>query len=191
MEEVWKDAPGFDYRVNNKGVVVNSSGKVIKDRPKNKTSKYRRINLCKDGKKYSFSVHRLVWEAFNGPIPEGMQVNHIDENPENNSLDNLNLMTPEENSNYGSRNQKIRELQTGENNSFYGKHPSDYCKQRSRETHSKPVLQYSKEMMLLARYESIEEASKICKIAAPNISGVCNHRRFNKTAGGYKWEFAL
>lgn len=31
-----------------------------------------------------------------------MQVNHIDENPENNNLDNLNLMTPKENTNWGT-----------------------------------------------------------------------------------------
>ena len=189
MEEVWKDVPGFDYRVNNKGVVVNSSGKVIKDRPKNKTSKYRRISLCKDGKKYFFFVHRLVWEAFNGPIPEGIQVNHIDENPENNSLDNLNLMTPEENSNYGSRNQKIRELQTGENNSFYGKHPSDYCIQRTKEVHNKPVAKYTKSFVFIEQYESVKDASVKNNIPGPNISNVCNHRGYCKTAGGYIWKF--
>ena len=31
-----------------------------------------------------------------------MQVNHIDENPANNNLNNLNLMTPKENTNWGT-----------------------------------------------------------------------------------------
>ena len=49
-----------------------------------------------------YRVHRLVYEAFIGPIPDGMQVNHIDEDKSNNRLDNLNLMTPKENCNYGT-----------------------------------------------------------------------------------------
>ena len=50
----------------------------------------------------------IEYEAFNGPIPEGMQVNHIDENTLNNNLENLNLMTPSENINWGTRNERDR-----------------------------------------------------------------------------------
>jgi len=38
-------------------------------------------------------IHRMVWEETNGEIPEGYIVHHNDGNPENNSLDNLQLMT--------------------------------------------------------------------------------------------------
>lgn len=41
-------------------------------------------------------LHRVVWEAFRGPIPSGMTINHIDGNPANNRLDNLELATPQE-----------------------------------------------------------------------------------------------
>lgn len=43
----------------------------------------------------------------NGEIPKGMQVNHIDENKLNNALSNLNLMTPKENCNWGTRNERL------------------------------------------------------------------------------------
>ena len=42
-------------------------------------------------------IHRLIWLACRGPIPEGMQVNHIDGNKENSRLENLELTTAKEN----------------------------------------------------------------------------------------------
>lgn len=37
--------------------------------------------------------HRVVWEVCNGPIPEGMQIDHIDRDKTNNRLENLRLAT--------------------------------------------------------------------------------------------------
>jgi hypothetical protein len=37
-------------------------------------------------------LHRLIWEDAYGPIPEGYDCHHIDENPLNNDLSNLKLM---------------------------------------------------------------------------------------------------
>lgn len=34
-------------------------------------------------------VHRIVWEMFNGEIPENMTIDHIDRNPLNNKINNL------------------------------------------------------------------------------------------------------
>ena len=212
MEEVWKDVLGFEglYQVSSLGRIrsldrcyigknqygsefnVVRKGGIIRDRQK-KGSKYRRIGLRKDGKRYWFFVHRLVAFAFPdicGEHFDGAEVNHKDENPENNCAYNLEWCSKEYNSNYGTRNTRLSKNRIGANNPFYGKHPSDYCIQRTKETHNKPVLQYTKDMTLLARYESIEEASTICGIPSPNISAVCNHYKFNKTAGGYRWEFA-
>lgn len=42
-------------------------------------------------------VSRLVYAWHYGIVPEGMVVDHIDNNPFNNSLDNLQLLTDEEN----------------------------------------------------------------------------------------------
>ena len=42
-------------------------------------------------------LHRQVWEDFYGQkIPDGYVLHHIDENPHNNSIKNLQLMTEEE-----------------------------------------------------------------------------------------------
>lgn len=38
--------------------------------------------------------HRLVWERAYGPIPDGMEIHHIDLNRSNNALSNLQLVTP-------------------------------------------------------------------------------------------------
>lgn len=42
-------------------------------------------------------VHRLVYEAFKGEIPEDLEIDHIDRNKHNNNPDNLRLVTRTEN----------------------------------------------------------------------------------------------
>lgn len=46
----------------------------------------------------SFLVHRAVWEMFNGKIPDGMEIDHIDMDKTNNKIENLRLATRQENS---------------------------------------------------------------------------------------------
>lgn len=43
-------------------------------------------------------LHRCIWEAANGPIPEGFDVHHRDENKTNNDLSNLEMLTYSEHS---------------------------------------------------------------------------------------------
>lgn len=38
-------------------------------------------------------AHRIVWEIFNGKIPDGMYIDHLDQNKQNNKLENLRLVT--------------------------------------------------------------------------------------------------
>ena len=40
--------------------------------------------------------HRLIWEAFHGPIPKGMYVDHINRDRADNRLVNLRLVTIEQ-----------------------------------------------------------------------------------------------
>lgn len=42
-------------------------------------------------------VHRMVYEAFKGEIPEGLEIDHIDRNKHNNNPDNLRVVTRAEN----------------------------------------------------------------------------------------------
>lgn len=45
----------------------------------------------------NYLSHRFVWECFNGLIPDGKCIHHIDHDKQNNSLDNLQLVTDDEN----------------------------------------------------------------------------------------------
>lgn len=49
-----------------------------------------------EGRAAGLYQHRVVWELENGPIPDGMHVHHIDENPANNAIDNLRLVSKAE-----------------------------------------------------------------------------------------------
>ena len=52
------------------------------------------------GLKRTFKIHRLVCEAFHGPAPEGQNiVMHIDDDPTNNTPENLKWATQKENLN--------------------------------------------------------------------------------------------
>lgn len=97
-------------------VVFPEEGKVFNLNTKkwigylNKSTGYWYVTLYDDnGEKKNFRLSRLIWESVNDKIPEGLQVNHIDEDKSNNSISNLNLMTPSENTNFGTRNARAAE----------------------------------------------------------------------------------
>lgn len=59
----------------------------------------------KDPKKYFWPtntwvfvgpLHRAIWMASHGPIPKGCDIHHKDENPLNNDLSNLEMLTKAE-----------------------------------------------------------------------------------------------
>lgn len=126
MEE-WKDVVGFEglYQVSNKGrvrsidrVIIRCNGtllpltgKILPQYKKRGNSWLPRlqVNLSKNGKAYSKLVHRLVAEAFLPNPQEYETVNHKDENPLNNNLDNLEWCTNAYNHNYGTRNKRHAE----------------------------------------------------------------------------------
>ena len=55
-----------------------------------------------DGRMYY--VHRLVWEEANGPIPEGMTIDHINGDRFDNTLSNLRMVTQQENTKNSAKN---------------------------------------------------------------------------------------
>lgn len=61
----------------------------------------------KCGPRY-YMEHRVIWEIFHGPIPDGMQVDHIDGNRSNNNINNLRLATVAHN----GQNRKLSPLST-------------------------------------------------------------------------------
>ena len=56
----------------------------------------------------SIDVHRFVYECIKGEIPDGMQINHIDSNRQNNCIDNLELVTQSENSKHAHEARKYK-----------------------------------------------------------------------------------
>ena len=66
-----------------------------------------------EGKQKTYLVHRIVFETFSGEqIPPRMQCNHINEDKSDNRFCNINLLTPKQNSNWGSRNSRITKANT-------------------------------------------------------------------------------
>lgn len=113
MKEIWKDVVGYEglYQVSDLGQVrslnYNKTGKVKVLSPAINNRGYCHVILCKDRKKKDFLVHRLVVTAFIGPIAKGRQVNHKNENKLDNRLSNLEVVTAKENTNHGTRNERI------------------------------------------------------------------------------------
>lgn len=96
---------------------VTSTGKIWSVRSKRYISLddngygYLLFIACKDGSRQVRLVHRVVAEAFLGPIGEGEEVNHLDRNPKNNNKNNLIIVTKKEHSLF----------HRGPNNGNYGK----------------------------------------------------------------------
>lgn len=66
-------------------------------KPRADRQSYMIVDLCVDSVFSKRRVHRLVWEAFNGPIPGRLEVNHKNLKRDDNRLENLELLTHREN----------------------------------------------------------------------------------------------
>lgn len=62
-----------------------------------KLSKLPNLYLVCKSKGHNFLVHRAIWETFNGDIPQGMEIDHVQCDRSNNKLDMLRLVTHAEN----------------------------------------------------------------------------------------------
>ena len=102
-----------NYEVYDDGRIWSyKSNKFLKPSTNNKG--YKQVWLLNDeGKRKMYKVHKVVYEAVTSEeIPEGFEVNHLDENKANNHIDNLNLVTHKENCNFGTRNKRIAKTMT-------------------------------------------------------------------------------
>lgn len=81
--------PGWE--ASNLGCVRNRHGRVAKAGPDKRGYLAVHINS------FTIKVHQLVDTAFRGPLPEGLEVDHIDGNKANARLDNLERVTHPEN----------------------------------------------------------------------------------------------
>ena len=108
--ETWRPVKGYEglYEVSSLGRIKSLSYKCTGVekfmKPQKDKRDYLYVGLCRDGKRKFFKVHRLVAEAF---LPNQLglpEVNHKDENPSNNVVDNLEFCDAKYNANYGTRN---------------------------------------------------------------------------------------
>ena len=99
--EVYEDGRIWSYKTN----------KFLK--PKTNKNGYQQVGLVdNEGKRKWYMLHRVVYEAVSGePIPNNLQINHRSEVKTENFFENLNLMTPKENCNFGTRNERLRKTQ--------------------------------------------------------------------------------
>lgn len=98
---LWKPVQGYEglYEVSNTGEVKSTFyGKNPRILKKSKTSTgYCKVELYKNKKRKSLRVHRLVAIAFIPNIDNKPNINHIDGNPLNNNVINLEWCTQKEN----------------------------------------------------------------------------------------------
>ena len=190
MKEQWKTAV-YDgrvyeglYKVSNLGRILSlnyrNTGKAELMNPGEDKDGYLVVYLSKNGEDKMCRVHRIVAETFL-PNPENKpQVNHKDEDKTNNfvflnedgSVDkeksNLEWSTPKENSNHGTRNERIVKANTN------GK-----C--------SKKVLQFTLDDEFIREWPSTKEIERQLGFDNSAVGRCCNGKQ--KSAYGYIWRY--
>ena len=148
-------------------------------KPKINSNGYKQVGLIdNEGKRKMYLLHRIIFEVFSSePIPPGMQVNHISEDKDENFFKNLNLMTPKENSNWGTRNSRISKANT--NNQKLSKSLTNNQKR------SKQVCAYKNDELIMT-FPSTKEAGRN-GFNHRHISECCIGKR--KTHRGYEWRY--
>lgn len=184
--EIWKDVVGYEglYQVSNYGNVkrLPHTTRFVQNNKERTTTRkgcdmkplvrshgYLAVQLWgKGGNKRgfkTFSIHRLVAEAF-VPNPNGYkEVNHIDENKQNNRADNLEWCTHKQNMKSGTLPQR-----------FSKRTPPTIIE----------VLQYDKAGNLVGRYESAYDAERKTGIDHRLIYNSLYKGHYSKN---YKWVF--
>lgn len=118
MEE-WRDIKGYEgiYQVSSYGRIkalnYKRTGKEGILKPFTKKGGYKLIKLSKNNIKHHFSIHRLVAIHFIDNPKELPEVNHKDENPSNNKVENLEWCDHTYNMNYGTKNKRCSETLKG------------------------------------------------------------------------------
>lgn len=93
--------PGYeDYTAHREGFIISHKKEpiILKTGKGGYNLNYHHVGLCKNGIKKRVNIHRLLAELFI-PNPDNLpQVDHIDGNTDNNSVENLEWVSASENS---------------------------------------------------------------------------------------------
>ena len=167
----FKAVPGFDglYSVDSTGRVYSHRKKKLM-KPDIHRFGYMRVELIKNGIHKSTGVHRLVALTFI-PNPKNLpHINHRDENPSNNNVDNLEWCDQKYNSNYGTSKYRIAaKLRVGPK-----------CK---------AVSQFLKDGTFVQDYFSIAEAVKQTGFSESGIISCC--KGIYASCHGYVFKYKL
>lgn len=109
MKEIWKPILGYEnlYSISNFGNVFSIQSKRNIKQTKNSKG-YLIVGLCKNKKRKSCLIHRLVAEAFIDNPNKLPEINHKDENPLNNTITNLEWCTHKYNMNYNNLGKRAK-----------------------------------------------------------------------------------
>jgi len=96
-----------NYCVFESGAVMNTDGSYRKHNLNHKG--YVQVSMKIDDLWTTRQLHKLLYELFVGSVPEGFEVDHIDNDRSNFKLDNLQLLTRRENrlKSYSSGNRDV------------------------------------------------------------------------------------
>lgn len=201
MTEIWKDIEGFEgrYQISNLGNVKSlrygGRDEVRNLVPKINNKGYEWVELILNGKRSCLQIHRLVAIAFipnpyNYPI-----INHKDENPRNNSVDNLEWCDHKYNVHYyldRHRDQflenvrKPKKRKPGYHRSSNGRTRTRAGVYNSYKLKSK-VAQVDKNGNVVKVWDCVRQIERDEHKSQWSITQCCNGKR--KTAYGYTWHF--
>lgn len=195
MDEVWKPIQGFEelYEISNLGRVNSLNyrnygySRVLV--PKVNNSGRLWVELWKNGKRHCYLIHRLVAMHFiPNNDPSKNTVNHIDENPKNNVVSNLEWCTLAENALAYGLNHGWKIGKTGKKRAYH-RHGRKYVPSRKNKSHKGiKVLQLSLDGTPIYMHEDIASIKRCLNYNNTSVYECCTGKR--KTAYGYRWQFA-
>lgn len=150
-----------DYSVSEIGEVRKDTNNYILKQ--SSAQDYKFVTLLILGHQKRMRVHRLVAEAFITNPDNKPYVNHIDGNRSNNKVENLEWVTPAENSQHAVA-------------------AGLWSKRRAR-----PVIQYNLDGIQMATFESASEAARQTGGSQSKITMCC--RRQRDSANDYQWRY--